>query len=35
MHNPTIYLFGDTHGIVDIEKVFFLLMNLTKKMILS
>ncbi|MGX2981683.1 metallophosphoesterase family protein [Helicobacter sp. 23-1045] len=24
MHNPTIYLFGDTHGIVDIEKVFFI-----------
>lgn len=24
MHNPTIYLFGDTHGMVDIEKVFLI-----------
>lgn len=24
MHKPTIYIFGDTHGAVDIEKVFFI-----------
>ncbi len=30
MHNPTIYIFGDTHGLEDIEKIFLPLESYTK-----